>query len=63
MHNVIHPQQGVPVHLSVLFNQCDDRDNRIDVECPEGNCGDSKNGTIASYVTPPEAPTMANLPL
>ena len=51
------------MRLSVIFNQCDDKDSRIGVECPEGKWDDYEKGTVASYVTPPKAPTMANLPL
>ena len=51
------------MRLSAFFNQCDNKDSKIDVECPEGKWGDSEKGTVASYVTPSKAPTMANLPL
>ena len=63
MENVVHCQQGDPVRLRILFNQCDDKGGRIDVECPEGKWGDSECGIAAGCVTPSKAPTMANLPL
>ena len=63
MKNVIHRQQGDPVRLSTLFNQCGDKGSRIGVECPGGKWGDSEGGIVAGCVTPSKAPTVANLPL
>ena len=63
MKNVVHCQQGDPVRLSTLFNQCDDKGSRIDVKCTGGKWGDSKGGIVVGCLTPSKAPTMANLPL
>ena len=51
------------MRLSTLFNQCDDKGSRIDVECPEGKWGDSEGDIVAGCVAPSKVPTMANLPL
>ena len=51
------------MRLSTLFNQCDDKGSRIDVEFPGGKWGDSEDGIVAGCVAPSHVPTMTHLTL